>query len=103
LKQQPEIFGGTAVKLSPVEKEERVLKGTNGEAEILIAEWKSKQNRWLYGAETERKGHVKTLKAPTKVEVVGQLNPETEGEGKGRRRATHNKCIAAAVTKRKGK
>jgi hypothetical protein len=42
----------------------------NGDAEILIAEWKSKRNRWLYGAENGReKGASAVPEALTKVEV----------------------------------
>jgi hypothetical protein len=78
----------------------------NGDAEILIAEWKSKRNRWLYGAENGReKGASEVPRAPTKIEVVRQFNPMSRKRcrKKRSRHAKRNKCLAATVTKRKGK
>ena len=54
---------------------------------------------WRRNGEVERASE--TPKAPTKVEVVGQLAQRREKGGQSDRHVKRNKCLAATVTKRK--
>ena len=76
----------------------------NGDAEIQIAKkGKTKTEQVALWRQNGEERASEMPKAPTKVEVVGQLAQRRKGGGQSDRHVKRNKCLAATVTKRKGK